>query len=171
MIVNRLSYPDVVQQALAAIDHPDAVRLLEGDLLAAKTLTDLAKQAAVVAAKSAVAAALDLEADLAIADARYRFAHALVQHVVKKKAPDRTWTQRIDGVVLNRFLGIPFFLGAMYLMFFFAINIGGAFQDFLILAVIPFLWMACRRCCNFYMCQRRSLLYWPMALGRASIRP
>ena len=36
----------------------------------------------------------------------------------------------IDRVVLSRGLGIPIFLAAMYLMFLFTINIGGAFVDF-----------------------------------------
>ena len=36
-------------------------------------------------------------------------------------------TRRIDKVVLNRFLGVPIFLFAMYLMFLFTMKIGGAF--------------------------------------------
>jgi len=42
----------------------------------------------------------------------------------------RTWTERMDGLFLNRFLGIPLFLGMMYLMFFFATYVGGSFQSF-----------------------------------------
>jgi len=40
------------------------------------------------------------------------------------------WTQRIDKVVLNRYAAYPVFLGIMYLMFLFSINIGSAFIDF-----------------------------------------
>jgi small GTP-binding protein len=36
----------------------------------------------------------------------------------------------LDTVVLNRYLGIPVFLGVMYLLFWFVINVGGAFIDF-----------------------------------------
>lgn len=39
-------------------------------------------------------------------------------------------SERIDQVVLNRWLGIPIFVGAMYLMFTVAINLGAVFIDF-----------------------------------------
>ncbi len=130
-IANMSFYPAVIQQAVDTISHPDALRLLEGDQLAwQKAAVTPAVQAAVATANATITAALDLEADLAIADARYRFAHTIVARVVQQKAPDRTWTQRLDRVILNRLLGIPIFLCTMYLMFFFAINVGGAFQDF-----------------------------------------
>jgi ferrous iron transport protein B len=38
-------------------------------------------------------------------------------------------TDRIDAVVLNRYLAFPVFLGVMYLMFLFSINMGSAFID------------------------------------------
>lgn len=41
-----------------------------------------------------------------------------------------TRTDRIDQIVLNRFLGVPIFLLVMYLLFTFAINIGAVFIDF-----------------------------------------
>ena len=43
---------------------------------------------------------------------------------------NRHTTDKIDSIVLNRFLGIPVFLLVMYLMFMFTINIGSAFVDF-----------------------------------------
>lgn len=39
-------------------------------------------------------------------------------------------TDRIDALVLNRYLALPIFLGVLYLMFMFAINVGSAFIDF-----------------------------------------
>ncbi|GIT39914.1 MAG: hypothetical protein Ct9H300mP8_11100 [Gammaproteobacteria bacterium] len=39
-------------------------------------------------------------------------------------------TDRIDHLVLNRYLAFPVFLGVMYLMFMFTINVGSAFIDF-----------------------------------------
>jgi ferrous iron transport protein B len=51
--------------------------------------------------------------------------------VIREKGKvGKTITDRIDTVVLSRFIGIPFFLLVMYLMFMFTINIGGAFIDF-----------------------------------------
>lgn len=41
-----------------------------------------------------------------------------------------TTSERIDNVILHRFFAFPIFLGVMYLMFLFSINIGSAFIDF-----------------------------------------
>lgn len=71
------------------------------------------------------------DADILIADARYRFIQKIISDsVVKSKKIFSTWTSYLDRIVLNRILGIPIFLAVMYCMFLFAINIGGAFQDF-----------------------------------------
>ncbi|KTC70195.1 ferrous iron transport protein B [Legionella birminghamensis] len=69
--------------------------------------------------------------DIALADARYQLIHEIVcasQH--KRSDASEHFTAKLDRIVLNRFLGIPVFLAVMYLMFLFAINVGGAFQDF-----------------------------------------
>jgi ferrous iron transport protein B len=60
---------------------------------------------------------------------RYRYIDRLLDEVVQSTAIRRTVTDRIDSVVLNRFLAFPIFLGVMYLMFMFSINIGSAFID------------------------------------------
>jgi len=74
---------------------------------------------------------LNDEADIIIADHRYQFINHLIQQAVLRKENRRSSvTQRIDKIVLNRYFGIPIFLFVMYCMFLFAINIGGAFQDF-----------------------------------------
>jgi len=74
---------------------------------------------------------LNEEADILFADARYRYIDELVQQTVQRDVVTKTtWTARIDNIVLNRVLGIPIFLGVMYLLFLFSINVGGAFQDF-----------------------------------------
>ncbi len=71
------------------------------------------------------------EPDIVIADNRYGFVSALTRETVKKtNRIHRTLSDKIDSVVLHRILGIPIFLLAMYLMFLFAINLGGAFIDF-----------------------------------------
>ncbi len=71
------------------------------------------------------------EADIHIADARYGHAHALAQHVIHERGKiGRTFSDRIDKLVLNRYIGIPIFMAVMYLMFMFTINLGGAFIDF-----------------------------------------
>jgi ferrous iron transport protein B len=69
--------------------------------------------------------------DLLIADSRYTFIRQLLESVVSRtQLMGRNLSDRIDAIVLNRWLGIPIFLGVMYAMFLVAINLGGAFIDF-----------------------------------------
>jgi ferrous iron transport protein B len=75
--------------------------------------------------------ALEEEIDIATADGRYSLVHAITGDAVTRAGQvTRRVSDKVDGVVLNRALGIPIFLGVMYLMFMFTINIGGAFIDF-----------------------------------------
>lgn len=69
--------------------------------------------------------------DILLADCRYGFARTVTEQVVTR--PEQysySLSDRIDNIVLNRFLGIPIFLAVIYLMFLFTINLGGAFIDF-----------------------------------------
>lgn len=71
------------------------------------------------------------DTDILIADSRFGHAHALAQQVqVHKSRVTRTFSDRIDQLVLGKWTGIPLFLVVMYLMFLFTINVGGAFIDF-----------------------------------------
>ncbi|MGQ3888386.1 Fe(2+) transporter permease subunit FeoB [Legionella sp. CNM-1927-20] len=69
--------------------------------------------------------------DIVIADARYQTIHQLV-NLVQKKHSDSSehFTAKLDRIILHRFFALPIFFALMYLMFLFAINIGGALQDF-----------------------------------------
>jgi len=107
-----------------------AIRLLEGDdqVLAA------ASQAAVKKAEELVQSIedkLEDEPDILIASAHYGFINWLTTDTVKKKGEIKaSVSDKIDKVVLSRAFGIPIFLAAMYIMFMFTINLGGAFIDF-----------------------------------------
>ncbi|OLP16984.1 ferrous iron transport protein B [Leptolyngbya sp. 'hensonii'] len=71
------------------------------------------------------------DTDLLIADSRYTWIRHIIQGVTERtNVVKQTLSDRIDRVVLNRWLGIPIFLVVMYLMFLVAINLGGAFIDF-----------------------------------------
>ena len=61
---------------------------------------------------------------------RYHRAEAIVNGAVQMVPVESTLTERLDQIVLNRFLGIPIFLMMMYLMFTVAINFGAVFIDF-----------------------------------------
>ena len=60
---------------------------------------------------------------------RYRFIDELLEKAIRSSGVRRTITDRIDTLVLNRFLAFPIFLAVMYLMFMFSINVGSAFID------------------------------------------
>ena len=58
------------------------------------------------------------DAETLIADARYGFISGLVKDVLKKPAVEKvTATDRIDRLVLNRWLGIPLFLAILFGVF------------------------------------------------------
>lgn len=130
-----LTLPPVVEVALNKIEH-----LLSKEPLTAEHATYCARRmlegdfglfdASVISqAKSCIDPDADL--DILIADARYHNIHQLMQKVqVKNSDASEHFTARLDRIVLHRYFAIPIFLGVMYLMFLFAINIGGAFQDF-----------------------------------------
>ena len=115
-------------------DHCDlrwlALRLIENDTLA-KKLAGPQLEATADSMRNDIEAQTNDEIDILAADARYGLVNQLVQATVcKLNEVSRNTTDKIDAVVLNRFLGIPVFLLVMYAMFMFTINIGSAFVDF-----------------------------------------
>ena len=127
-----LPYPDVLQQAINTVmQHSTnvrfAIRLLEED----NPLSSADTQATVKAQQARVRQALNEDADILLADTRYRFIQSLLTQCVTITAPQQsTWTTHIDHLILNRILGIPIFLGIIYCLFLFSINVGGALQDY-----------------------------------------
>ena len=107
-----------------------ATRLLEGDaFIQDKVSKELS--AKIPEYNQKIESQLGEDADILIADRRYSYIEKIITTCVdKSQKVQKTFSNKIDNIVLNRFIGIPLFLSAMYLMFFFAINIGGALQDF-----------------------------------------
>lgn len=66
--------------------------------------------------------------DMVIQD-RYRFITRLLEAVIVQKKRFESMTDRIDRVVLNRFLGLPIFALVMGLVFYMTFTIGGIFVD------------------------------------------
>ena len=107
-----------------------ALRLLENDTLA-KQLAGPQMLTVVGQLREQIENETDDEIDILAADARYGLVNQLVQaSVCKLNEVSRHTTEKIDALVLNRFLGMPIFLLVMYAMFMFTINIGSAFVDF-----------------------------------------
>lgn len=106
-----------------------ALKLLEGDAFA-DSLAGKGLSCELEAQRQRVEEDCGAECDIMIADGRYRFIDEAMRAAFHMtRTASATLSQRIDKVVLNRFLGVPVFLFAMYLMFMFTINVGGAFID------------------------------------------
>jgi ferrous iron transport protein B len=140
----HIMYADALEKAISAM-APDLIRIAARyrcDLrwLALRLLEDdtLAKQYAgstyisiVTQLQRKVELETEDEIDILAADARYGFVNGLIQKsVCRINEVSRHTTEKIDHIVLNRYLGIPVFLLVMYAMFMFTINIGTAFVDF-----------------------------------------
>ncbi len=140
----RVSYPPPVETLISTllpiIDYTArhegidprwlAVRLIEGDDLALKLAGE--ETAGVLRYHLPKLEKLLGEApDLAIASARYAFAHDAAQAALKRRGEmPTTWSDRIDRVVLHPVAGPAVFLLAIYAMFLLTINVGSAFIDF-----------------------------------------
>jgi ferrous iron transport protein B len=61
---------------------------------------------------------------------RYHQSQQLVNGVVEVFPTHHSLSEKIDSVLINRWLGIPFFLLMIYLMFTIAVNVGAVFIDF-----------------------------------------
>ena len=139
----QIVYPSVIEEALTVLtpavataatptvfDRWTALKLLEYDDSNASELSpELLRQ--VAEHRHRIHQVLGEDIDIVVADSRYGYAHRLVNDVVNRpRVASITRSDKIDQVVLNRWLGIPIFLGVMYLLFMFAINVGSAFIDF-----------------------------------------
>ena len=136
----QAEYPPEIQEAVNALiplvrnaninSRYAAVKLLEGDDGIGKLVSDEALKTRDGYLKK-IEQRLGEEADILVAESRYKLINGLTRETVKKgNRVANTLSDRIDRIVLNRVLGIPVFLAAMYLMFMVTINIGGAFIDF-----------------------------------------
>ncbi len=109
-----------------------ALKLLEGD----PKICDEAEKIGAVsrttldAARERIRKVLNEFSDEALADARYGVIQGLCHDVVKKGAKKENFTQRFDRLVLNRWLGIPFFFLVMLCVFWVTQVVGGSFIDF-----------------------------------------
>ncbi len=80
---------------------------------------------------ASVESVLGTTPDVLIADARYDKIAEVTRGIVRQVARARTEIGRtLDRFALNRWLGIPIFLGVMYLLFWVTQVVGGCFIDF-----------------------------------------
>ncbi|WP_373536969.1 Fe(2+) transporter permease subunit FeoB [Microcoleus sp.] len=140
-----VAYPAVIEDAIAQlIPHIEqhspnrqvdarwtALKLLEYQDEVAPELANKDLEQIVVPHRRRVHETLDDDLDIIIADSRYTYIRTLTQGIVESSREVKTnISDKIDQIVLNRWLGIPVFLMVMYLMFTISINVGAVFIDF-----------------------------------------
>lgn len=103
-----------------------AVRALENDRLVINPLPQPERERI-----QAAQLATELDIDLHVADTKYTFLHEQCKRVRRSEGKlSHSFTEKADRIILNKWIGVPFFFVVMYLMFMFSINIGSAFIDF-----------------------------------------
>lgn len=71
------------------------------------------------------------DVDLHLANGRYHVIHEIALKAQSiQQTQSEQWTASLDKILLHRYLGLPLFFCIMYGIFFFAIHMGGIFQDF-----------------------------------------
>ncbi len=123
---------------LAATYHPRwlAIQLLEGDeaLLAEVRSTEGGSviDHSLAGSLARLQQHYGEDIDVTLADYRYNFVHELVGQVVTRPAAKRAnLSDRVDGIITHRYLGIPIFLALMWVVFKITTDIAAPFIDWI----------------------------------------
>lgn len=134
---SRISYPAEMENMITKTESYfnkekasrfKAVSFLEGSFVSDKIISD--SRINISEELNSLEKKLGDKIDMVSADNRYAFIHGISSDVIKTTGISYSFTSKLDSLALNRFLGIPIFLFVMYLLFWFAISVGGAFIDF-----------------------------------------
>ncbi|WP_319559251.1 Fe(2+) transporter permease subunit FeoB [Marispirochaeta sp.] len=117
---------------LGVADRFIAIALLEEDPFITEHFGMVVGKQAIEKSIANISGTADTTVDMLIADNRYSWIQSICAVVVSRKneGPQKGSRGGLDAILLHRFLGIPIFLGVMYLVFWFTMAIGGAFIDF-----------------------------------------
>ena len=147
IVRKQLNYGEDIEQALESVSailrekHPVeagryplrwlAFKLMEEDTEVAREVeTDSGELASEALCHLRQAHGGDIES--LMADARYGLASGLTREVLQKPELRKVeMTEKIDRIVLNRFLGIPIFLAAMWLVFKLTFDLSAPFGDWI----------------------------------------
>ncbi|MGR5219603.1 Fe(2+) transporter permease subunit FeoB [Vibrio parahaemolyticus] len=132
----NIDYGVGMEQAIAKVEtvfaaepvSPRAlsIRALENDVMVLNALTSEQRDTIAQAGQQT-----ELDIDLQVADTKYTFLHEQCKKLRRSEGKlSRSFTEKVDALILNKWVGVPFFFVVMYLMFMFSINIGSAFIDF-----------------------------------------
>lgn len=139
----KIDYPPIIEEALTALEevyHTETGKnltrfqrlcYLEGETLEGAPFTVQALKQA----QEKIEQTTKTTADVLIATTRYGFIETLLQEVKNATqnepvAKESKLTPMIDKLICHRYIGLPIFFMAMYSLFFFAIKVGGFFQDY-----------------------------------------
>lgn len=126
-LIAEISVPlTPVAERLGASPRWTAVQYLEHS----GRVLELANEMGVEIPHDKIEEDLGEEVEFALADSRYSYARNIAREVVRDSTNRKTNTDKIDKFFLNRILGIPLFLAAMYLVFWISVTVGSAFIDF-----------------------------------------
>jgi ferrous iron transport protein B len=143
----RLRYGNELEAAIdrvagaLAVSHPReaaaypsrwlALKVLEGDPRVAEE-TGIGRDAIPADVLRHLETDHGVDPESMLAEARYGLAAGLTREVLRKPRLQKTeLTEKIDRVVLNRFLGIPIFLAAMWLVFKLTFDLSAPFGDWI----------------------------------------
>ncbi len=142
-VVIALNMLDVAERAGLSLDPlalSDALKVPVVPMVASRNVgvqdllaviaSSVNQPAAAIESKRLRATGVSSIETLAAAERRYHKAVAIGETVTRVSSVRHPPSEAIDRIVLNRWLGIPIFLAAMYLMFTVAINLGAVFIDF-----------------------------------------
>ncbi|MCI9129414.1 MAG: ferrous iron transporter B [Eggerthellaceae bacterium] len=103
-----------------------AIKCLEGEPLTIDRLDLKATQLSQIdAIRASVEEAEDDDIESVLTNERYDAITDVCDACIKKSAKGLTTTQKIDRVVTNRVLGIPIFIVVMFVVYYFAVSLGG----------------------------------------------
>ena len=139
-VPKQIAYADKVEEAVKVLEPKVAsvAELLATDarwvslmyLGNQKSYADKFAEAGVTLHKADVVKILGEEPEFAMAENRYSIAHEVAGKAVVEKRAKKTFSDKLDAVLLNRWAALPIFLVIMYLVFWIAVTIGSAFIDF-----------------------------------------
>jgi ferrous iron transport protein B len=127
-----LPYCEPVCEVFKANARWVALKMLEGDTDVSNKALQLGaiSREKLEAAQNRIRKILNQYPDEVLANARYGVIQGLCHEIVKKGSSKEYFTQRADRLILNRWLGIPFFLLVMFMVFWITQVVGSRFIDF-----------------------------------------
>ncbi len=136
----QMVYGDKIEETVKVLEPKVApvAKLLDADarwvslmyLGNQNSYADKFAEAGVKINKADVTKILGEEPEFAMAENRYSISHNVAGKAIVAAREKKTFSDKLDAVLLNRWTALPIFLVVMYLVFWVAVTIGSAFIDF-----------------------------------------